>query len=122
MEFDVGSKKITVGGDRVQEIRLEEGKYDANCISKGSNPAADVKIYLDGVEKSGTVTTIEDKDRTEPPQAWNVQNKVTLDLDGGHKGKILKCVSVVHNDDGMKAEMSYLLVIYSGKYVQILCK
>jgi hypothetical protein len=58
-------------------IRLEEGTYNFLCKTEGSNPAADIKMFLDDVEQTGAITTLEDKDRTEPPQAWNIENKIT---------------------------------------------
>jgi hypothetical protein len=55
-------------------ITLEEGTYNTLCKTEGSNPAADIKIFLDDVEETDVITTLEDKDRTEPPQAWTQVN------------------------------------------------
>jgi hypothetical protein len=95
-------------------ITLEEGTYNTLCKTEGSNPAADIKIFLDDVEQPGAITTLEDKDRIGPPQAWNVQNRITLTLDSMHTNTILKCVAMVNKETLMKKEMSYKLDVYSG--------
>ena len=114
MEFRLDTQKQVDVGRPPMNIALEEGTYNTLCKIEGSNPAADIKIFLDDVEKTGVITTLEDKDRTEPPQAWNIENKITLTLNPMHKNKILKCVAMVNKESLMKKEMSYKLDVYSG--------
>jgi hypothetical protein len=114
MEFRLDTQKQVNVWRPPMNITLEEGTYNTQCKTEGSNPAADIKIFLDDVEQPGVITTIEDKDRIEPPQAWNVQNRITLTLDAMHTNKILKCVAMVNKETFMKKEMSYKLDIYSG--------
>jgi hypothetical protein len=95
-------------------IRLEEGNYNSLCKTEGSNPATDIQFFLDDVEETGVITALEDKDRTEPPPAWNVENTIILTLNPTHTNKILKCVAMVSKDTSMKKEMSYKLDVYSG--------
>lgn len=114
LEFKLDTKKQSNVGNRPMDIRLEEGTYNSLCKTEGSNPAADIKIFLDDVEQTGAITALEDKDRIEPPQAWNVQNAITLTLKPMHKNKILKCVAMVNKDTLMKRELSYKLNVYSG--------
>jgi hypothetical protein len=114
MEFRLDMKKQVNVGNSPVHIRLEEGTYNSLCKTEGSNPAADIKIFLDDVEQTGVITTLEDKDRTEPPQAWNVENRITLTLNPMHTNKILKCVAMVNKESLMKKEMSYKLDVYSG--------
>ena len=114
MEFRLDTQKQVNDGNTPMNIRLEEGTYNSLCKTKGSNPAADIKIFLEDVEQPGAITALDDKDRTEPPQAWNVENKITLTLNSTHKNKILKCVAMVNKETLMKKEMSYKLDVYSG--------
>jgi hypothetical protein len=114
MEFRLDTKKKVNVGNSPMNIRLEEGTYNFLCKTEESNPAADIKIFLDDVEQTGAITTLEDKDRIEPPQAWNVENRITLTLDPMHTNKILKCVAMVNKETLMKKEMSYKLDVYSG--------
>jgi len=116
MEFRLDTQKqVNVGNPPMpMDIRLEEGTYNSLCKTEGSNPAADIKIFLDEVEQTGAITTSEDKDRIEPPQAWNVENRITLTLNATHNNKILKCVAMVNKETLMKKEMSYKLDVYSG--------
>ena len=114
MEFSLDTRKQVNVGNSPVHIRLEEGTYNSLCKTEGSNPAADIKIFLDDVKETGTITALEDKDRTEPPQAWNVENRLTLTLTPTHKNKILKCVAMVNKETSMKREMSYKLDVYSG--------
>ena len=114
MEFRLDTKKQVKVGNSPEKISLEEGTYNSLCKTEGSNPAADIKIFLDEVEQTGAITTLEDKDRIEPPQAWNVENRITLTLNPTHKNKILKCVAMVNKETLMKKEMSYKLDVYSG--------
>ena len=113
MEFGLDTKKQVNVGNSPVHIRLKEGTYNSLCKTEGSNPAADIKIFLDDVEETDVITTLEDKDRTEPPQAWNVENRITLTLNLMDKNKILKCVAMVNNEILMKKEMSYKLDVYS---------
>ena len=113
MEFRLDMKKQVNVGNSPVHIRLEEGTYNTLCKTEGSNPVADIKIFLDDVEQPGAITTLEDKDRIEPPQVWNVENRITLPLNPMHTNKILKCVAMVNNEILMK-EMSYKLDVYSG--------
>jgi hypothetical protein len=114
MEFRFDTQKQVNVGNSPMNLRLEEGTYNSLCKTEGSNPAADIKIVLDDVEQSGVVTYLDNKDRTEPPQAWNVENRITLTLNPKHKNKILKCVAMVNKETWMKKEMSYKLDVYSG--------
>ena len=114
MKFRLDTKKKVNVGNSPTNIRLEEGTYNSLCKTEGSNPAADIKIFLDDVEQTGVITTLEDKDRTEPPQAWNAENRITLTLKPMHTNKILKCVAMVNKESLMKKEMSYKLDVYSG--------
>ena len=114
MKFRLDTKKKVNVGNSPTNIRLEEGTYNSLCKTEGSNPAADIKIFLDDVEQTGVITTLEDKDRTEPPQAWNVENRITLTLKPMDTNKILKCVAMVNKESLMKKEMSYKLDVYSG--------
>jgi len=114
MEFRLDAKKQVNVGNSPMDIRLEEGTYNSLCKTEGSNPAADIQIFLDDVEQTGAITTLEDKDRIEPPQVWNVENRITLTLNPMHTNKILKCVAMVNKETLMKKEMSYKLDVYSG--------
>ena len=114
MEFRLDTKKTVNVGNSPMNIRLEEGTYNSLCKTEGSNPAADIQIFLDDVEQTGAITTLEDKDRIEPPQVWNVENRITLPLSPMHTNKILKCVAMVNKESLMKKEMSYKLDVYSG--------
>jgi hypothetical protein len=71
-----------------------------------------INIFFLHVEQPGAITTLEEKDRIGPQQAWNVQNRITLTLDSMHTNKILKCVAMVNKETLMKKEMSYKLDVY----------
>ena len=114
IEFRLDAKKQVNVGNSPMDIGLEEGTYNSLCKTEGSNPAADIQIFLDDVEQTGAITTLEDKDRIEPPQVWNVENRITLTLNPMHTNKILKCVAMVNKETLMKKEMSYKLDVYSG--------
>jgi hypothetical protein len=114
MEFRLDTQKQVDVGRPPMNIALEEGTYNTLCKTEGSNPAADIKIFLDDVEQPDVITTLKDKDRIGPPQAWNVQNRITLTLDPMHTNNILKCVAMVNKETLMKKEMSYKLDVYSG--------
>ena len=114
MEFRIDTQKQVNVWRPPMNITLEEGTYNTLCKTEGSNPAADIKIFLDDVEQPGAITTLEDKDRIGPPQTWNVEKRITLTLDPMHTNKILKCVAMVNKETLMKKEMSYKLDVYSG--------
>lgn len=54
-----------------------------------------------------------DTSRTQPPQVYNVEKTVTINLKPDDNKKILKCVAKVNNEDSMKTEISYLLEVFS---------
>jgi hypothetical protein len=114
MEFGLDTQKQVDVGRPPMNITLEEGTYNTLCKTERSNPAADIKIFLDDVEQPGAITTLEDKDRIEPPHTWNVQNSITLTLDSTHTNKILKCVALVNKETLMKKEMSYKLTTFKN--------
>ena len=114
MELRLDTQKQVDVGRPPMNIALEEGTYNTLCKTEGSNPAADIKIFLDDVEQPDVITTLKVKDRIGPPQAWNVQNRITLTLDPMHTNNILKCVAMVNKETLMKKEMSYKLDVYSG--------
>jgi hypothetical protein len=66
MEFRLNTQKQVDVGTPPMNIALEEGTYNTLCKIEGSNPAADIKIFLDDVEQPGAITTLEDKDRIGP--------------------------------------------------------
>jgi hypothetical protein len=47
MEFRLDTQKQDDVGRPPMNIRLEEGTYNSLCKTEGSNPAADIKIFLD---------------------------------------------------------------------------
>ena len=114
MEFILYTRKQVNVGNSPEKISLEEGTYNSLCKTEGSNPATDIQIFLEDVEQPGAITALEDKYRTEPPQSWNVENKINLTLTPMHTNKILKCVAMLNKDTSMKKEMSYKLDVYSG--------
>ncbi|XP_052094872.1 uncharacterized protein LOC127730484 [Mytilus californianus] len=113
-EFEIGDNKQAVAGEPALPIRLEEGTYKTICKTEGSNPAAVVKIYLDTTEEMGNAQVeVLDTSRTQPPQVYNVEKTVTINLKPDDNKKILKCVATVNNDDSMKTEISYELEVFS---------
>lgn len=113
-EFEIAGNKQAVVGEPALPIRLEEGTYKPICKTEGSNPPALVKIYLGTTEEMGDPQVeVPDTSRTQPPQVYNVEKTVTINLTPNDDKKILKCVAIVNSDVSMKTEISYELEVFS---------